>query len=406
VQDGPEAGDAPAPEIAVHRRPGRKIRRQLPPLAAGGNPADTIEGPIREERDPAILLKTEYKALLQVAGDNERDFAIVMLFLQSSLRVSELVNLTLLTLEECSAAEPFDLCITVGNEILPPVQGLGRRNVFICQFPFPLGPGNHVERMRSYWDGYDLVLVYSEYVRHHVLKQAAALQLPSRDVEILHPTTQLFSPHLQEKGARILNVGRFFTGGHCKRQDSLIEAFRELVDGSDSVPSELHLVGSIHPEPEHCDYFVKLQKAACGLPIHFHPNCSPQELAHLYETSCVYWHATGFGADVEAEPHRVEHFGISVVEAMSAGCIPVVYAAGGPTEIVKHGQTGFHFRTLEELCRLTQPLVSAPRSTEVQSMGFAAAEAAKAYSSDVFRAHVRETTDRLLQLQLQSTSGP
>jgi site-specific recombinase XerD len=58
-----------------------------------GNPADTIEGPIREERDPAILLKTEYKALLQVAGGNPRDFAIVMLFLQSGLRVSELVNL-------------------------------------------------------------------------------------------------------------------------------------------------------------------------------------------------------------------------------------------------------------------------------------------------------------------------
>lgn len=60
-----------------------------------GNPADTIEGPIREERDPAILLKTEYKALLQVAGENPRDFAIVMLFLQSGLRVSELVNLKL-----------------------------------------------------------------------------------------------------------------------------------------------------------------------------------------------------------------------------------------------------------------------------------------------------------------------
>jgi site-specific recombinase XerD len=60
-----------------------------------GNPADTIEGPIREERDPTILLKTEYKALLQVAGENKRDFAIVMLFLQSGLRVSELVNLKL-----------------------------------------------------------------------------------------------------------------------------------------------------------------------------------------------------------------------------------------------------------------------------------------------------------------------
>src|SRR5436305_2912303 len=58
-----------------------------------GNPADTIEGPIREERDPVVLLKTEYKALLQVAGESKRDFAIVMLFLQSGLRVSELVNL-------------------------------------------------------------------------------------------------------------------------------------------------------------------------------------------------------------------------------------------------------------------------------------------------------------------------
>lgn len=60
-----------------------------------GNPADTIEGPLREEKEPAILLKTEYKALLQVAGESERDFAIVMLFLQTGLRVSELVKLKL-----------------------------------------------------------------------------------------------------------------------------------------------------------------------------------------------------------------------------------------------------------------------------------------------------------------------
>jgi site-specific recombinase XerD len=60
-----------------------------------GNPADTIEAPIKEEKDPVVLLKTEYKALLQVAGGHERDFAIVMLFLQTGLRVSELVNLKL-----------------------------------------------------------------------------------------------------------------------------------------------------------------------------------------------------------------------------------------------------------------------------------------------------------------------
>jgi site-specific recombinase XerD len=76
-----------------------------------GNPADTIEGPIREEKEPAILLKTEYKALLQVAGESPRDFAIVMLFLQSGLRVSELVNLTLSDV----SFESKEMCVRLGK---------------------------------------------------------------------------------------------------------------------------------------------------------------------------------------------------------------------------------------------------------------------------------------------------
>src|SRR5918992_4844992 len=60
-----------------------------------GNPAETSEGPIREQKDPVVLLKTEYKELLQVAEQNRRDFTIVMLFLQTGLGVSELVNLRL-----------------------------------------------------------------------------------------------------------------------------------------------------------------------------------------------------------------------------------------------------------------------------------------------------------------------
>ena len=42
------------------------------------------------------------------------------------------------------------------------------------------------------------------------------------------------------------------------------------------------------------------------------------------------------------DPASVEHFGISIVEAMSRGAIPVVTAAGGPSEIVIHNVTGYH----------------------------------------------------------------
>ena len=58
-----------------------------------GNPANTIKGARREEKEPNILYKEQYKALLYEASDNIRDYAIMMTFLQTGIRLSELVNL-------------------------------------------------------------------------------------------------------------------------------------------------------------------------------------------------------------------------------------------------------------------------------------------------------------------------
>jgi integrase/recombinase XerC len=58
-----------------------------------GNPANTVKGARREEKEPGILYKEQYKALLYEASDNLRDYAIIMTFLQTGIRLSELVNL-------------------------------------------------------------------------------------------------------------------------------------------------------------------------------------------------------------------------------------------------------------------------------------------------------------------------
>jgi integrase/recombinase XerC len=58
-----------------------------------GNPAHTVKGARREEKEPGILYKEQYKALLYEASDNVRDYAIIMTFLQTGIRLSELVNL-------------------------------------------------------------------------------------------------------------------------------------------------------------------------------------------------------------------------------------------------------------------------------------------------------------------------
>jgi integrase/recombinase XerC len=57
------------------------------------NPANTIKGARREEKEPNILYKEQYKALLYEASDNIRDYAIIQTFLQTGIRLSELANL-------------------------------------------------------------------------------------------------------------------------------------------------------------------------------------------------------------------------------------------------------------------------------------------------------------------------
>jgi site-specific recombinase XerD len=60
-----------------------------------GNPAETVTRARKEEKDPTVLFKNEYKALLFEAQENSRDYAILMTFLKSGIRESELAALNL-----------------------------------------------------------------------------------------------------------------------------------------------------------------------------------------------------------------------------------------------------------------------------------------------------------------------
>ena len=57
------------------------------------NPAETVMRARKEEKDPTVLFKNEYKALLFEAQGNSRDYAILLTFLKSGIRESELADL-------------------------------------------------------------------------------------------------------------------------------------------------------------------------------------------------------------------------------------------------------------------------------------------------------------------------
>lgn len=148
----------------------------------------------------------------------------------------------------------------------------------------------------------------------------------------------------------ILGVGRFFKQLHAKRQDIVIEFFQDLQSKHPLFQEyKLVLAGGVK-DLEDEQYLAHLISTARQNPsIVFEPNAPFSKLLQLYSTSAFYWHLAGFGVDENEHPENVEHFGITPLEAMAQGAIPLCFAAGGPSEIIKDGVNGYLFKTKDEL---------------------------------------------------------
>lgn len=353
---------------------------------------------------PAVVLFTPYHL---VPGGGERYLLTVAAGLSRTMNVTvatqhpysrlrllklgqdldlPLEGVALATVENLPRLGPFDWSVVMGNEVLPPCAALARRNVFICQFPFPTPTewlGQHVGMMA----GYERVVLYSPFVARHYTREAARMGVGHMPVSVVSPSAVLArAASIAAKRAQVVSVGRFFVGGHSKRHDFMIEAFKQLHARCPGVT--LHLAGSLSAEPRHMAHYEKLVAQAAGLPVQFHVNASQETIVALYAHSAVYWHAAGVGVDELAEPHRCEHFGISVVEAMSAGCVPMVFRLGGPAATVQHGVSGYIYSNAEELVDWTTEILARPQDdAALQAMRGAAVQASLEFSDAALMDH-------------------
>lgn len=163
---------------------------------------------------------------------------------------------------------------------------------------------------------------------------------------------------VENKKRHIISVGRFFRQLHSKRQDVLIDIFKDMIGRYPEKMKgwKLLLVGSA----EDAEYIIELKSKLGKLPIEIMNDVSRTELIELYKTSALFWHATGFDVDEEKQPAKVEHFGISTVEAMAAGAIPVVHLKGGQKEILGADLSTLGWLTKEECIAKTIQLITNP----------------------------------------------
>lgn len=226
----------------------------------------------------------------------------------------------------------------------------GKKNIVHMQVPF------HGVGGKSLKNSLKKLFIHKVVVNSEFTKKVIDKEFGINSIVLYPPVNPI--PGISSKEKIILSVGRFEPSLNTKHQDILIEAFKLL---SPQIPGwKLILAGASSSD----DFMAKLKLASAGFSIEFATNVSHDDLISLYQKSTIYWHAAGYGVDEVKNPELTEHFGISTVEAISAGCIPLVVPHGGQREIIT--SDSLHWQSIEELSAKTLSIIQNPAKEQYQ----------------------------------------
>ncbi|MBI5613847.1 glycosyltransferase family 4 protein [Candidatus Gottesmanbacteria bacterium] len=246
-------------------------------------------------------------------------------------------------IQKLAETKRLDLLFILSDGSVP--YSLARKNIIHFQVPF-----------KTITLGMIKNFIYSKFIFNSEFTRFKSDPRIHSKSSVIYPGVTMYSIGNKDE-TTILSVGRFEGFYKVKKQGVLINAFKRMKDMGIKKEVKLLLAGGLLSRDQ--EYFNSLKSMAQGLNIEFYPNVSYDDLASLYTTSSVYWHAAGFG---ESDPKRMEHFGISTVESMSAGCIPIVFNGGGLHEIIRRETEGFLWSTEEQLIQKTRTVLSHPFS--------------------------------------------
>ncbi len=199
---------------------------------------------------------------------------------------------------------------------------------------------------------------------------------------VLYPPVEIKAKKIKKEDV-ILTVGKFRYKNvpldDFKKQKVMIDAFKDMVKKELKGWKFVIVTGY---SKEHEEEFRHLEEEAKGFPIEFFLGKEGDEVWEIYSGAKIYWHAAGFGEDLDMHPEHAEHFGMSIAEAMGAGTVPVVFSAGGPREIVEDKKSGFLWNTLDDLEDKTMELIK--DSNLLNKMSKGAIERAMKFTGDRF----------------------
>ncbi len=175
-----------------------------------------------------------------------------------------------------------------------------------------------------------------------------------------------------------VTIGRF---SPVKKYELLVEMARHLPQ------LDFYIIGILSGEKGY-NYYRKIKEISQGLDnVKLLTNLNIKERIKLLSRSKIYVHAASN-----------EAFGISIVEAMAAGVVPIVYMSGGPwLDILggRNGVYGYAYKSLSEVVTLIKGLIK--NESKLKEMSKRAVNRSKFFGLDKFSERIKVIVNKILK---------
>ncbi len=188
------------------------------------------------------------------------------------------------------------------------------------------------------------------------------------------------------KEKKFIHIGRFNPGNHNKNQMILMRSFIKALSINPLLYDwSFTFIGNVNSDPESLKYFDECAGLARSYSnIKILQNLKSPDLHTELESAFGYVHGTGAFLPPGVSPHACEHFGLSIVESMAYGCIPLTYGRGGIFDVVSVGENGFIYLSEDGLTKSILGLSELWGSSKAMDMQNSARRAAAMQSHEKF----------------------
>jgi glycosyltransferase involved in cell wall biosynthesis len=283
-------------------------------------------------------------------------------------------------IKDTNRGDGYDICFWVSDGSIPTMRA--RKNYIHFQFPFTNVNGksllNKMKLIRV-----NKIICNSYFTKKFIDNEYGV------ESDVIYPPVDVHVFKSGKKENIFLYIGRFSRLTQEKRQDVLIDVFKNIYD---SVAGDWKLILAGGAEVGAGNYLKELNKSSVGYPIKIVESPDFKSLKELYGSAKIFISAAGFGIDENKYPQKAEHFGITVVEAMAAGVVPIVYKAGGHREIISDGENGLMWSSVEELTEIISKVLKDNRF--VNKLAKKAKSDSLIYENERFEAQVLDLINK------------